>query len=109
MQKYVTFLHKYSEIFNNWLHKIEETGVRERIWKNWTYQAYEEFWIDEPAQLGFGNIIFIFLWILGGIFLACLVLLFEKVVHKVKARHGDKKNQPLAIQAWQQDGPSNLP
>ena len=92
---------EYLELLNYWLQKLEETGVRERMWNNWTYQASEEFWFEEPAQLGFGNLIFVFLWILGGICMSCLVFIFEKVVNKAKANYVGGTKHRLARPAFE--------
>ena len=58
---------EYSEPLNHWLHKLEESGARDRMWMNWTYKATEEFWVKDAIVLGFNEITFVFLWILGGI------------------------------------------
>ena len=75
---------EYAELLNHWLHKFDESGVRDRLWRNWTYQATEEFWVEDAIVLGFNEIFFVFLWILGGIVLSLIFFLGEKIFHKVR-------------------------
>ena len=75
---------EYSELLNHWLHKFDESAVRDRLWRNWTYQAAEEFWVEDAIVLGFSEISFVFLWILGGIVISLVFFLGEKIVHKVR-------------------------
>ena len=74
---------EYSELLNHWLHKFDESGARERLWRNWTYQATEEFWAEDPIVLGFNEITFVFLWIFGGIVASLIFLIWETIVYKV--------------------------
>ena len=71
---------EYLGLINHWLHKLEEDGVKERMWKNWTTKASEEFWFEEPIPLSYNNMVFIFLLIMGGIVISALVVLCERMV-----------------------------
>ena len=86
---------EYLGLINHWLHKLEEDGVKERMWKNWTTKASEEFWFEEPIPLSYNNMIFIFLLIMGGIVISTLVFLCERMVDNAEnskkgMRHGAK-------------------
>lgn len=79
---------EYSELLNYWLHKFDESGVRERLWRNWTYQATEEFWSEDAIVLGYNETTFVFLLIFGGIGTSLIFFLCENTVHKVKTGMG---------------------
>ena len=74
---------EYEELLNWWIHKKQESGVQKRLWEKWTYKALEKFWVEEPSALGFGNILFVFLWIAGGIIIALTVVICEFMTGKV--------------------------
>ena len=88
---------EYSELLDHWLHKLDESGVRERMWTNWTYKATEEFWVEDTTVLGFNEITFVFLWILGGIVISLVFFLIEKAVYMVRPRKAE--NGPRAKNA----------
>ena len=71
------------------MHKLDESGLRERMWTNWTYKATEEFWVEEAIVLGFNEITFVFLWILGGIVISLIFFLGEKAVYMVRPRKAE--------------------
>ena len=97
---------EYLGLLNHWLHKLEESGVKERMWKNWTYKASEEFWFEEPVQLGYGNLVFVFMSIMGGIGISALTVLCEKMVDKV----GNYQLQEVTkTKAWEQSGLTYTP
>ena len=73
-------------MLNHWLHKLDESGTRERLWTKWTYKATEDFGVEDAIELGFNEITFVFLWILGGIVLALVFFLVEKCAFKVMPR-----------------------
>ena len=93
---------EYLGLINHWLHKLEESGVKERMWKNWTYKASEEFGFEEPIQLGYSNLVFVFISITGGIVISALTVLLEKMVDKAaKLQEGHK--------TWEQSGVVSTP
>ena len=59
------------------MHKFDESGVRDRLWKWWTYNGGEQFGVDEAITLGFENITFPFLFIAEGLAVGCIFLIFE--------------------------------
>ena len=73
---------EYLGLLNHWLHKLEESGIKERMWKKWTYKASEEFWFEMPVQLGFGNYVFVFISVMGVIALSTFIAFCEKIVDK---------------------------
>ena len=82
---------EYLGLINHWLHKLEEDGVKERMWKNWTTKASEEFWFEEPIPLSYNNMVFIFLLIMGGIVIYAWVVLCERMVdNTAKLQEGHK-------------------
>ena len=66
------------------MHKFDESGVRDRIWRNWTYQATEEFGVKDAIVLGYNEVTFVFLWIMGGVFISLIFFLGETIFHKVR-------------------------
>ena len=88
---------EYLGLINHWLHKLEESGVKERMWKNWTYKVSEEFWFEEPIQLGYSNLVFVFISIMGGIGISTLIVLCEKMLDKAAKLHEGHKE-------WEQSG-----
>ena len=82
---------EYLGLINHWLHKLEEDGVKERMWKNWTTKASEEFWFEEPIPLSYNNMVFIFLLIMGGVVVSALIVLCERIVdNTAKLQEGHK-------------------
>ena len=68
---------EFTGLLNHWLQKFDETGLKERLWKRWTYKGNEEFGVDEATDLGFENIIFPFVLIAVGFVGATIFLIFE--------------------------------
>ena len=83
---------EYTELLNHWLHKLDESGVRERLWTKWTYKGTEEFWVEDAIELGFNEITFVFLWILGGIVVSLVFFLGEKVLYTVRPRKAENRS-----------------
>ena len=75
---------EYSELLNHWLTKFDESGVRGRLWRNWTYKATEEFWAEDPIVLGFNELNFVFWLIFGGIVISIIFFTWEMIVHKMR-------------------------
>ena len=75
---------EYAELLNHWLHKFDESGTRDRIWRNWTYQATEEFGVEDAIVLGYNEVTFVFLWIMGGVVISLIFFLGETIFHKVR-------------------------
>ena len=82
---------EYSEPLNHWLHKLEESGARDRMWMNWTYKATEEFWVEDNIVLGFQEITLAFLWVLGGIVFSLIISLGEKAAYMVRQRQTENR------------------
>ena len=68
---------EFSGLLNYWLHRFDETGVKDRLWKWWTYKGGEEFGVNEAITLGFENITFPFMFIAVGFVGGCILLIFE--------------------------------
>ena len=34
---------EYRDLFNYWLHKLDESGLKDRMWDSWTYKADDFF------------------------------------------------------------------
>ena len=34
---------EYRELFNYWIHKLDESGLKDRIWHEWTYEVDDFF------------------------------------------------------------------
>ena len=77
---------------NHWLHKLDESGTRERLWTKWTYKATEDFGVEDAIELGFNEITFVFLWILGGIVAAFVFFLGEKFAYKVMPKKTGRRD-----------------
>ena len=42
---------EYRELFNYWIHKLDESGLKDRIWHEWTYEVHDSFiWICRTAN-----------------------------------------------------------
>ena len=66
-------------MLNYWLHKFDESGLKDRIWKEWSYERIEEFTIPDAQHLGFDTTAHPFLFLVGGISIAFISLVFEKI------------------------------
>ena len=81
---------EFTGLLNHWLQKFDETGLKERLWKQWTYKGGEEFGVDEATTLGFENLTFPFMFIAEGFVGACIFLIFEICL-------GKKRNQAKKV------------
>ena len=68
---------EFAGLLNHWLHKFDESGIRDRLWKWWTYKGGEQFGVDDAITLGFENITFPFLFIAEGLAAAAVFLILE--------------------------------
>ena len=67
------------EIFNYWLHKLDESGLKDRMWQEWSYQRVEEFTVPDAQHLGFDTTAHPFMLLVGGISVAVISLVCEKI------------------------------
>ena len=95
---------EYAGLLNYWLHKFDESGIRDRQWKWWTYKGGEQFDVDEAITLGFENITFPFLFIAEGLAGAFIFLIIEICSLKKGSnkkedqdRFGNHMNQSLKV------------
>ena len=58
-----------------------------------------KFWLEEPIKLGYGNLVFVFISIMGGIGISTLTVLREKMVDKAEKRQWQE-----GPKAWEQSG-----
>ena len=68
---------EFAGLLNHWLHKFDESGIRDRLWKWWNFDNGEQFGVDEAITLGFENITFPFLFIVEGLAAAAVFLVLE--------------------------------
>ena len=59
--------------------RFEESGVKDRMWANWTYVAAETFWEEDIEPID--EVIFSFpaFILVAGMLLSLIFLLFEKI------------------------------
>ena len=69
----------YSELLNYWLHKLDESGLKDRMWQEWSNERIEEFTIPDAQHLGFDTTAHPFLILVGGISIAFISLVCEKI------------------------------
>ena len=70
---------EYAELLNYWLHRFEESGVKDRLWANWTYVGEETFWEEDIEPID--EVVFSFpaFILVAGMLLSVIFLAFEKV------------------------------
>ena len=83
------------EIFNYWLHKLDESGLKDRMWQEWSYQRVEEFTVPDAQRLGFDTTAHPFMLLVGGISVAVISLICERIqllinANKISPCDGDK-------------------
>ena len=71
------------ELFSYQIHKLDESGVKDMLWKKWTYERSEDFGMTEPNSLGYENTLFAF--ILFGVIAtnSAFVLTFELIINQL--------------------------
>ena len=77
---------EFAGLLNHWLQKIDETGVKEGLWKRWTFIGGEDFGVEEATSLGFENITFPFLFVVAGSVGASIFLVFELCIARRNPR-----------------------
>ena len=65
-----------------------------------------KFWLEEPIKLGYGNLVFVFISIMGGIGISTLTVLREKMVDKAEKRQWEG---PKACEQSGQIKPTFIP
>ena len=83
------------EIFNYWLHKLDESGLKDRMWQEWSYQRVEEFDVPDAQRLGFDTTAHPFMLLVSGVFIALISLMCEKIQmfikkHRIIPQEGDQ-------------------
>ena len=76
---------EFTGLLNHWLQKFDETGVKDRLWKQWTYTRGEEFEINEATTLGFESITFPFVVVAVGVVGGAIFLIFEICLRKKRS------------------------
>ena len=92
-QTYLQNNSEYTGLLNHWLLKLEESGVKEIMWKSWTNKASEDFWFEEPIQLGYGNLVLMIILFMGGIGISILTVVCENMVKKHQNAYTKRKLQ----------------
>ena len=67
------------QIINLIDYRFEESGVKDRMWANWTYVPTETFWEEEVDPIDETLFSFPAFILVGGIVLSMAFLLFEKI------------------------------
>ena len=85
---------EYRDLFNYWLAKLDESGLKDNLWHRWTYEGLEDFEMVPAEQLSFDTVTFPFLLLIGGMFVGVTFGLFEIVAGKLK---GTRANLPVSF------------
>ena len=72
-------------MLNYWLHKLDESGLKDSMWQEWSKQRIEEFTTPDAQHLGFDTVAHPFLLLVGGIVIAFLSLTCEKIKMAINA------------------------
>ena len=70
---------EYSELLNYWLHKLDESGLKDRILQGWANERIEESTIADAENLGYDTIAYPFLFLTGGVTIAIASFVFEQI------------------------------
>ena len=84
---------EYSELLNYWLHHLDQTGIKDRMWQEWTYERHEEFTVSDAECLGYDNIAFPFFILAGATFISLALCLWEKIFRKIDSLVNTKEEQ----------------
>ena len=80
---------EFRQVFNYYIMKQYEHGLRrknyQRLWSD--FLRNEEFGINEAYPLALNNVMFPFIWLLGGIFATLTIAIMEFGILKLKRRN----------------------
>lgn len=77
------------------MHRFEESGVKDRLWANWTYVGAETFWEEDIEPID--EVVFSFpaFILAGGMLLSLILLMFEKVGSSAKREDHHKDSSGI--------------
>ena len=70
------------ELFSYQIHKLDESGVKDTLWKKWTLERTEDFSMLEPKALGYDNTQFVFILLFHIALFSMIILLIEIIINK---------------------------
>ena len=73
------------ELFSYQIHRLDESGVKDTLWKKWTSERSEDFAMPEPKALGYDNTLFVFIILAVVVSFSAFILSFEVIISKVMA------------------------
>ena len=76
------FLH----LFNHFLKRLREGGVVYKMNEEWSLREELNFELEPAVTLGYDNLAFPGMILLGGLAVACTITLFEKLLFQLKKR-----------------------
>lgn len=71
------------ELFSYQIHRLDESGVKDTLWKKWTFERSEDFTIPEAKALGYDNTVFVFILLALIAPFSLIILSFEILVNKL--------------------------
>ena len=69
-------------MFNHFLKKMHESGVIDQMNRDWSLREEMEFEINPAVTLGYENVAFPFMILVGGLLIACGLTMFESGLRK---------------------------
>ena len=69
-------------MFNHFLRKMHESGVIDKMNRDWSLREELDFEIDPAVNLGYENVAFPFIILVGGLLFSCVLTLFESGFRK---------------------------
>ena len=87
-------------MFNHFLKRMHESGVIDKMNRDWSLREEIDFEFDPAVTLGYENVAFPFIILIGGLAFSCILTMLEKGLRKsaepIKGRpkERDRKKYP---------------
>ena len=80
-------------MFNHFLKKMHEGGIIDRMNLDWSLREEMNFEIDPVVNLGYENVAFPFIILVGGLAFSCILTVFEKALRKPHFKGNLERNR----------------
>ena len=84
-------------MFNHFLKKMHEGGIIDRMNLDWSLREEMNFEIDPVVNLGYENVAFPFIILVGGLAFSCILTVFEKALRKPHFKGNLERNRTKGL------------
>ena len=80
------------DLFSYQIQKLEESGVKDKLWKKWTSERSEDFAVMRAEALGYDNTLFVFTLLSLAVPISVCILSVEVIVFHLLKKYFNKVN-----------------